>query len=158
VNAARLVWDEVINEKPVSTPSLSDMPVDALVSIYHCSGDIEAWLKKVEEHLFLLIAKSPKLIPTLKLVEGKSRRRWKDEEEAIDALVAAGLKRELIAPPKLAGITEIASLLPPKKREGIMEPLTIKPRGKPTITTKDDPRPAIQVDARDAFASEIEDQ
>ena len=81
-----------------------------------------------------------------KIVEGRSLRKWGNEQEAAatltDLLHDDAYTRKLISPAQ-------AEKLLGKKKKAEIEGLIIKPRGAPTIATENDPRPSITVDASD---------
>lgn len=99
-------------------------------------------------------------IPGLKLVEGRSIRKWgrlDDEgnpttltdEEVIEKLTKeCKLKLAQIAPPKLLGPAPIEKLIDPKARNGkkkaeLLNSIIVKPSGKPTVVADTDPRKSI---------------
>lgn len=100
-------------------------------------------------------------IPGLKLVAGRSNRKYGrlndegniesiDDTDVIDVLVSeCKLKRADILPPKLIGPAGAEKLLDPKARNGkkkmeALQAIIVKPEGKPTVVSENDPRPAIQ--------------
>ena len=76
-----------------------------------------------------------------KLVEGRSCRKYTDEEEAAEAAVAAGYadiyKRSLI------GITEMEKLMGKKRFAEVLGKLVYKPRGKITLVPESDKRQEV---------------
>ena len=76
-----------------------------------------------------------------KLAEGRSNRKYTDEEEVAEAARAAGYtdiyKRSLV------GITEMEKLMGKKKFTEVLGKLVYKPQGKITLVTESDKREAI---------------
>lgn len=76
-----------------------------------------------------------------KLVEGRTNRKYTDEQEVIAAANAAGytdiFKRSLI------GITEMQKLMGKKKFDAVLGSLVYKPQGKITLVPESDKREAI---------------
>ena len=76
-----------------------------------------------------------------KLVEGRSCRKYTDEEEAAEAAVAAGYadiyKRSLI------GITEMEKLMGKKRFAEVLGKLVYKPQGKITLVPESDKRQEV---------------
>ena len=76
-----------------------------------------------------------------KLVEGRSYRKYTDEEEAAEAAVAAGYtdiyKRSLI------GITEMEKLMGKKRFAEVLGKLVYKPQGKITLVPESDKRQEV---------------
>lgn len=87
-------------------------------------------------------------IPGYKLVEGRSIRKWEDEEAAGKALA-----RKLGA--KVAFIRKLITITEAEKRLGKKDPLiakyTHKPPGKPAIAPVSDKRPALEVNVGAEF-------
>jgi len=150
--AARIAWGDFIKPGAVDEAPLNDKEISAILEKIPAA---KAFFKAVTERAIGLLSASPRKLPDWKLVEGQSRRRWRDEEKTIAALVKVGLAMDDIAPPSLLGITDIAAMIKPKQREKILAPLTIKPRGKPTLAPASDPRPSIRASAAECFADEI---
>jgi hypothetical protein len=82
----------------------------------------------------------------LKLVEGRSIRKWKNEGEVMQALIEAGYTEAQILKMSLLGIGEIEKLLKKDKRLELIQGLTIKPQGKPTLVELADKRPALGIE------------
>lgn len=75
-----------------------------------------------------------------KLVEGRSNRKYTDEEEAAEAAKAAGYTD--IYKSTLVGITEMEKLMGKKKFAEVLGKLVYKPKGKITLVTESDKREA----------------
>ena len=75
-----------------------------------------------------------------KLVEGRSTRRYTDEEAVADVVTAAGLDPYEHS---VLGITAMTKLLGKKKFEELLGALIEKPQGKPTLVPESDKRPAL---------------
>ena len=74
-------------------------------------------------------------LPGLKLVEGRTQRRWKPGAEAALAIAMGDAAYEK----KLVGLTAAAKVIGKKT----VDDLTFKPKGKPTLAPLDDNREAI---------------
>ena len=75
-----------------------------------------------------------------KLVEGRSTRRYTDEEAVANAVTAAGLDPYEHS---VLGITAMTKLLGKKKFDELLGALIEKPQGKPTLVPESDKRPAL---------------
>lgn len=75
-----------------------------------------------------------------KLVEGRSTRRYTDEEAVANAVTAAGIDPYEHS---VLGITAMTKLLGKKKFEELLGALIEKPQGKPTLVPESDKRPAL---------------
>lgn len=83
--------------------------------------------------------------PGWKLVEGRSNRKYVDDDEVIRALKNAGYTEKDIFEEVLKGITKMEKLLGKKKFTELLTDagLVIKPPGKPTLVPESDRRPEI---------------
>lgn len=83
--------------------------------------------------------------PGWKLVEGRSNRKYVDDDEVIGALKNAGYTEKDIFEEVLKGITKMEKLLGKKKFTELLTDagLVIKPPGKPTLVPESDRRPEI---------------
>ena len=82
-----------------------------------------------------------------KIVEGRSNRKYTDENAVADTVKDAGFDPY---EKKLLGITAMSTLLGKKKFEELLGGLIYKPPGKPTLVPESDKRPAINT-AKDDF-------
>ena len=85
------------------------------------------------------------------VVEGKSNRKYKDEEAVAKAVKAAGYDPY---EKKVLGITAMTKLLGKANFNKLLEKLLVKPVGKPTLVPKDDPRPEMRISAEEDFKEE----
>lgn len=89
-----------------------------------------------------------------KLVEGRSNRKYVNEEEVADAAKAAGY--EDIYKKSLIGITEMEKMMGKKDFQKILGSLVYKPQGKITLVPESDKRPPIQTETAEADFKEDE--
>ena len=108
---------------------------------------IESWLKSVESSVMALLLDGGKFAG-FKLVEGRSNRKWSNEEEAQKILLSAKTEDEVFTK-KLISAPQAEKLLG-KKDKDLIANLIIKPEGKPTLAPESDKRPAIG-DVSDCF-------
>lgn len=83
-----------------------------------------------------------------KLVEGRSNRKYTDEEEVAEAAKAAGYTD--IYKSTLVGITEMEKLMGKKKFAEVLGKLVYKPQGKITLVTESDKREALMTATAEA--------
>lgn len=86
-------------------------------------------------------------VPGFKLVDGKTNRQWKDEEEVV-ATFSDILGEEQMYEKKLLSPAKMEKIVGKKA----VEMLTFKPEGKKAIARADDPRPAAKSSAALDFA------
>jgi len=107
-------------------------------------------------------------VPGFKLVEGRSNRKWADEDaEILRELIDRGKftpkdAERFYKPPELqspAGIEKTLKRMGRTQTQFLLNGLINKPPGKPALVTDDDPRPAMTVlSARDAFRMSAEQE
>ncbi len=120
-------------------PTLTD---DEIEEILGQLGDLTSWAKDIQEYA-LSRAKSGKRWAGFKLVEGRSNRKYSDEEKVAETVAQAGYEPY---EQKLLGITAMTKLLGNKKFNELLGELVIKPAGKPTLVPERDKRPELEND------------
>ena len=78
-----------------------------------------------------------------KLVEGRTNRKYADEQKVAKVLISAGYND--IFKKTLLGISEMERKLGTKKFSQLLDGLVVKPEGKPTLVPENDKRPAISM-------------
>ncbi|EPY2286912.1 DUF2800 domain-containing protein, partial [Clostridium sporogenes] len=76
-----------------------------------------------------------------KVVEGRSNRKWADEEKIGKILLGQGFLEDIIYTKKLTGITNMEKAIGKKEVNKLLGDYIIKPQGKPTLATITDKRP-----------------
>lgn len=105
--------------------------------------ELQNWAKDVQAHA-LAEAEKGKKWPGWKLVEGRSNRKYADEEKVVTTLLAAEYSEDQIYKPReLLGISAMESKITRKRFNALLGELIIKPAGKPTLVLKSDKRPEI---------------
>lgn len=108
------------------------------------------WVKKVEEEAIAkLDSKIP--VPGFKLVAGRGRRSFRNEDDVVDTLLGAGYESYQIFDPKLRSLTEIEKLVGPKRFKELFAAQITNVPGKPQIAPEDDERPPIGASAADEY-------
>lgn len=116
------------------------------------------WVNAVAKHL-LDEALKGKQWTGYKLVEGKSNRKWTNEDKVKEALKKAGFEENKYLVSKLDNLTNIEKLVGKANYQTVLAPVIIKPPGAPTLVPEADPRPAMNglEQAAIDFAPEPED-
>ena len=111
-----------------------------IAAILHKVDELISWANDIKEYA-LKQAQSGVTYEGWKVVEGKSNRKFTDEEK-----VAAVVQKNGFDPyeKKLLGITAMTTLLGKKKFEELLGKLVQKPPGKPTLVPETDKRPAMK--------------
>ena len=90
--------------------------------------------------------------PGFKVVEGRSNRVYSDEGKVKETLLASGLAVDrFLKPATLFGITELEKNIGKQAFKEFVEPLLIKPPGKPTLVPLSDKREPMASGAQEAF-------
>ena len=118
-------------------PLLSDEEIAEVLSKL---DDLTSWANAIKEYA-LQTALNGKEWPGFKLAEGRSNRKYADEEAVAEAAKAAGYRD--IYRQSLITITEMEKLMGKSKFNEILGGLVIKPPGKPTLVPLSDKRPAM---------------
>lgn len=113
-----------------------------LLMVYEQSGLLVDWANAVGDYI-LKEAVNGKAWPGYKLVEGRSNRKWTNEQEVIKTLKEKGYSDEQIINMKLKGIGDIEKLVGKKEFPDVLGTLVEKPEGKPTLVSEKDKRPAL---------------
>lgn len=116
---------------------LEDYEIDAILMKI---DQFTSWTADVKEY-----ALNQALLGTdyghFKVVEGRSNRKYTNDDDVASAVQKAGYDPY---GKKLLGITAMTSLLGKKKFEELLGSLTYKPPGKPTLVSKTDKRPPMK--------------
>lgn len=101
------------------------------------------WITSVKEHALHEAVENHKRWPGLKLVEGKSSRKYSSEELVAQKLISEGIKEETIYEKKLLPITRMEKLISKDLFHNYLSDLILKPPGAPTLVPDSDKRPEI---------------
>lgn len=114
------------------------------------------WFTDLKEYAFKQ-AENGTPIAGYKLVEGRSNRRYSDEDQVAAKFIKAGIPEALIYERSLRGITAMEAVLGKKKFADVLGALVTKPEGKPTLVPEGDKRPAIasRATALDDFSKPV---
>lgn len=129
---------------------------DEIADIIKRTPKLIEWANSITEYAQAKAINDNKQWPGLKLVEGISRRKWVDEEQAPRIIISRcpELSTDEICTLKLKPITSIEKLVGKKRFAEILSDTVVKPQGKPTLVPLDDARPAFgiaqaQIDFKD---------
>ncbi|WP_434302640.1 DUF2800 domain-containing protein [Clostridium botulinum] len=98
------------------------------------------WAKDVQEYALEQALKGEEF-GGFKVVEGRSNRKWTDEEKIGKILLGQGFLEDIIYTKKLTGITNMEKAIGKKEVTKLLGDYIIKPQGKPTLATITDKRP-----------------
>lgn len=104
------------------------------------------WASSISEYARNKAIIEGKVWPGYKLVEGRSIRKWIDEEKAAKAILAVpGVSEDQVYNTKLKGISDIEKLLGKKLFAEKLSEVVVKPQGAPTLVPESDKRPAMGI-------------
>lgn len=135
------------NEKFVMTP-LAELTTEQMSILYSWRSSVEKWWNAVALEISRRAARGTAL-PHQKLVESRSRRKFRNEKQAISHLVDfLDLPRDEVVIESLATPAEVERVMrkngfDEKTTNALLAPVVIKPPGKPTLAPMSDPRPAL---------------
>jgi len=122
------------------------------------ADQFKKWIKVIEDYALKEAVEKGKKWPGLKLVEGRSNRYFSDPEEVVLTLrKKLSIPESYIYKPReLKGITELTKMIGAKQFKLYLDPLTVKPQGKPVLVSKEDKRPEFNSlqKAQEDFADE----
>lgn len=105
--------------------------------------ELQKWAKEVQEYALKQAEQHGAKFPGWKLVEGRSNRKYANETEVSETLLAEGYDEEVIYTKSLLGITAMEKQIGKKVFAELLADLVIKPAGKPTLVPESDKRPEI---------------
>lgn len=118
--------------------------------------EVERWVKDVKDYVYQTIErKGSGAIPGYKLVEGRSMREWRSEEEAVKRLRNARVKAADLWTRKLISPAQAEKLL--GKDHKVLRDCVATKTARPSVVPDSDPRPAAKTDIEKQF-EEIPDE
>ena len=121
-------------------PLLTDSEIEEVLSKL---SDITKWANEIIAYATDAAVNHGKVWDGFKIVEGRSVRKYKDEDSVAEAAKANGYKD--IYRQNLITLTEMQKLMGRTKFEEILGDLIYKPPGKPTLVPLSDKRPTMNV-------------
>ncbi|MBR9698235.1 DUF2800 domain-containing protein [Bacillus cereus] len=121
-------------------PLLTDSEIEEVLSKL---SDLTKWANEIISYATDAAVNHGKEWHGFKVVEGRSIRKYKDEEAVAEAAKANGYKD--IYRQSLITLTEMQKLMGKSKFQEILGGLIHKPPGKPTLVPNSDKRPAINI-------------
>lgn len=116
--------------------------------------ELNCWAKDVKDYAFDQALNHGVKFEGWKLVEGRSNRKYLDEDKVQETLLEAGYPEKEITETKLLGITAMEKAIGKKAFGVVLGDLVIKPEGKPTLVPETDKRPELD---RDLFKEDMEE-
>lgn len=158
VEVAQTEFDVIEETEGAALPAPADLDTEQLLVVLRAGDYVMDWIRAVHEHAIHLLDTGHE-VPGWKLVEGRSHRRWSDEEAAAKYLQGKGLKKnerykmKLISPAQAERTLKSKGMLDGSWK---LEKLIEKPEGKPKLAPADDARPALPPSAQEDFDIPVE--
>ena len=125
------------------------MTDDDLIAVLTHGPALASWVKKVEEEAVKRL-ENGKPLNGFKLVAGRGRRSFKNEDDVVDILFGEGLENDIFDS-SIKPLTAIEKLVGPKRFKELFADCIINVPGKPQIAPIDDSRPAIGASGADEY-------
>lgn len=119
------------------------LTIEEIAEILHKAKEIQSWAKDIQEYALKQARDYGVKFPGWKLVEGRSNRKYTDEDEVATVLINEGFTEEEVYIKKLKSITDMEKTLGKKRFNTLLKDFIIKPTGKPTLVVESDKRPEI---------------
>lgn len=133
---------EFFGEDPAATDS-ELLSLAEIADVLERGEHIHLWLNLLKQYAFDRAMAGEK-VPGFKLVEGRSNRKYSDENVVKAELLAAGFNEEaILTKPTLLGITALEKAIKKAAFKDIVEPHLIKDPGKPTLVPESDRRTEV---------------
>ena len=128
-------------------PLLTDAEIEEILAIL---PDLTKWANKITAYALDAAVNHGKEWHGFKVVEGRSVRKYKDENAVVEKAIANGYKD--IYKKSLIPMTQMQKLMGKTKFDKILGDLIYKPPGKPTLVLNSDKRSPINItDAKTEF-------
>ena len=115
------------------------LTIDEVADLLGKVDQYVSWVSDLKEYALTTALKNPQAFPGYRLVEGPSKRIISNQKAAAEILFKEGYTAEQIY--TLLGIGKLEALCGKKRFKQLLEPVTTKPSGKPTLVPENDPRP-----------------
>jgi len=122
-------------------PLLTD---DEITEILSGIDELQKWTNDIQAYALDKAVNENKKWDGFKLVEGRSSRKYSNEQAVARTLIDAGFEEEDIYSKNLLGITAMEKAMGKKKFKELLNNLVYKPQGKLTLVVESDKRPEIK--------------
>ena len=102
------------------------------------------WVNAVGKHLLSQALQGNK-VPGYKVVEGRSNRKWSNDEEVKKILGQELYELDEYSDTKVKGVPSIEKLLGKHDFDALVRQFVIKPPGKATLVSENDKRPEYSI-------------
>lgn len=128
-------------------PAVETLSLERIATLLPNAEMVINWFKDLQTHALKMSVEQGVQVPGFKLVEGRSNRKYSDQDAVAAKLKAGGIPEEIMYERSLLGITAMESAIGKKKFTELLGDLVVKPQGKPTLVPEGDKRPALTLSA-----------
>ena len=120
------------------TSSPSELSNEEIGEYLRKGLDVAAWLKDLQDYA-LAECLAGRKVPGWTVVEGRSTRKWSDEDKAIKVLIDSGIQEAELYETKPLTLAKIEKAIGKENME-IVAKYIVKPQGSPTLVEESDRR------------------
>jgi hypothetical protein len=114
---------------------------DEIADVLTKLNELKSWASEVWEYAQTQAVAGQKTWTGFKVVEGRSNRKFTDEEKVVETLLGTGqFSEETLYTRKLIGLSEMEKTLGKKQFHDLLGSFITKPQGKPTLVASTDKR------------------
>lgn len=124
------------------------LSAEQITKVLTIGDEVAKWIADVQAYA-LERARDGATWQGFKMVEGRSNRKYINQELVAARLIERGVPEASIYERSLLGITAMEKMLGKKKFGELVGDLVEKPAGRPTLVREDDKRPALNSPAED---------
>ena len=124
-------------------PAVETLSVERIAQLLPKADMVIDWFNDLKAYSLEQATKHGNIVPGFKLVEGRSVRKYSNQDDVAAALKAAGIEEAVMYERSLLGITAMEKAIGKKVFTEMLGDLIVKPEGKPTLVLVSDKRPAL---------------
>ena len=140
IAVAQAEFGPIEDAQPPLPQSLS---VERIAQLLPKADMVIDWFNDLKAYALEQATKHNNVVPGFKLVEGRSNRKYSDQDAVAARLLGAGIPEEIMFERSLLGITAMEKAVGKKVFTEVLGELIVKPEGKPTLVPESDKRPAL---------------
>ena len=116
---------------------------DQILAVLDKGSEVAKWINDVQGFALKAAATHGRVFAGMKLVEGRSNRKYSDQDAVAAKLIDADIPEAVIYERSLLGITAMEEAIGKKKFTELLDGLIVKPAGSPALVPVSDKREAI---------------
>ena len=124
-------------------PLPASLTMDRIAELLPKADMVIDWFNDLKSYALEQATKHGNTVPGFKLVEGRSNRKYSDQDAVAAKLIDAGIPEATIYDRSLLGITAMEKAIGKKQFAELLDGLIVKPEGKATLVPESDKRPAL---------------